>query len=44
MFKQSKIVYLNLNLIIILGQIQMVPANISQRQQAVSIFIQINNI
>jgi len=40
MFKLSIIVLLNL--IIILGPIQMVPTHISQRQQTVSILIQLN--
>lgn len=42
MFKQSKIILLHLNLLIISGQNQIMPGHISQRQQAVSIFIQLN--
>jgi len=42
MFKQSKIVLLSLKWIIILGQIQMMPTHISQRQQNVSVLIQLN--
>jgi len=40
MFKLSKIVLLNL--IIILGTIQMLPTHLSQRQPTVSILIQLN--